>query len=51
MSSTFLIVQSQLFRILCDLGDRIDLGLTDMPAPEDLLSPFLITIVDKLQCE
>ena len=39
MLNTFT-VRSQLFCILCDLGDRIGLGLTDMPAPEDLLSPF-----------
>ena len=49
MFNTFA-VRSQLFCILCDLGDQIGLGLTDMPAPEDLLSP-LITTIDKLQCE
>ena len=40
--------RSQLFCILCDLGDKISLGLTGMPAPEHLLSLLIIT-TSKLQ--
>ena len=39
MLNTFT-VRSQLFCILCDRGDQIGLVLTDLPAPEDLLSPL-----------
>ena len=49
--SKLLTVRQQLFRIPCDLGDRINSELTDMPAPEDLLSSHLFIIVDIQQCE
>ena len=46
MSSNFLTFRLQLFRIPCDLSDWINSALTDLPAPEDLLSSHLVIIVD-----
>ena len=46
-----LTVWQQLFCIPCDLGDRINLELTDMLAPEDLLSSHLVIKVNIQQCE
>ena len=50
MLSTIVFSTAAVLHPVWGLGNKISLGLTDMPAPEDLLS-LLITTINKLQCE